>query len=210
MQRPPNRSEPAGHDQLREWLSLEREPEELLSRQERRLLDEHLGECGECRAERRELARLDHLLANGAVPVRVGFRDEVLAALPAAGWEARSPRAWRVPVAVMLVLAAAAVILGSVQSAGSLGAGAGGFGGVVAALGQMVLTGVLAATGLLWASWRGLGLALGASLSPASAIALIALVVSLDVLVLALVSRRRRPAAERAGTPRRAGELRRR
>lgn len=197
MQPPPNRSEPAGHDRLREWLTLEREPGELLSRAERRSLDEHLTECAECRAERRELARLDHLLVNGLVPTRDGFRDDVLAALPAAGWEARSPRAWGVPLAVMALLAIGAAILAGAQS----GAAAGGASGVAAALGQMLLTGVLAASGLLWASWRGLGLALDASLSPASAVALIALVVSLDVLVIALVVRRRRPARERAGVP---------
>ncbi len=197
MQRPPNRSEPAGHDRLREWLTLEREPGEPLSHQERRLLDEHLAACAECRAERRELARLDHLLANGVVPVRAGFRDDVLASLPAVGWEARSPRTWWAPLAVTALLAAAAAIVTGAQS----GVAAGGVSGVAAALGQMVLTGVLAASGLLWASWRGLGLALDASLSPASAIALIALVVSLDVLVIALVARRRRPARERAGFP---------
>ncbi len=196
MERPPNRPEPAGHDRLREWLTLEREPGNLLGRQERRSLDDHLAECAECRSERRALARLDHLLVNGVVPVRDGFRDEVLAALPAAGWEARSPRAWRAPLAVMLALVAAAAVLLGAQS----GSVPGGFAGAFAALGQMVLTGVLAATGLLWASWRGLGLALDASLSPASAIALIALVVSLDVLVLALLSRRRRPAPEPAAS----------
>ncbi len=206
MQRPPNRPEPAGHDRLREWLTLEREPGEQLSHQERRSLDEHLAECAECRAERRELARLDHLLANDLVSVREGFRDDVLAALPAAGWEARSPRAWRVPLAVTLALLVAAVALVGVSSGAHPGAGVGGFAGVVAALGQMLVTGVLAASGLLWASWRGLGLALDASLSPASAIALIALVVSLDVLVLALVARRRRPAPEKVRSAGGAGD----
>lgn len=187
-----NGIEHAGHDQIREWLTLEPEPGPLLGREERRRLQEHLAGCSECRAERERLVRLDALLADAAVPLRGGFRAEVMAALPAAGWESRPPRAWRLPVAVLLVLAVAAGLLVGLSPAA---AGPGGaLSGAAGAVLDMVSTGLLAATGILWASWRGVGLALDAYLSPAAALALLILVASLDVLLLSLLIRRGRGA----------------
>lgn len=191
-----NRTDPAGHEQLREWLTLEREPGDLLSRQERRRLEEHVDGCASCRAERQELLRLDSLLAEGAVPVRAGFAEDVLRTLPAAGWESRAVRAWRLPLAVLLVLAAGAAGVAGLGARG--GGAAGALSGAAAALLDMVATGVLAATGMLWASWRGLGLAVEAYLSPGTAIALFILVVSLDVLLLSFLVRRSRRGPEPA------------
>jgi hypothetical protein len=192
-----NRARGAGHEQLREWITLEREPGGMLTREERRELALHLPGCPDCRRERDEYARLDALLAENAVPVRDGFRKDVMASLSAAGWEGRARRAWRLPVAVMVLLAAAA---GWVVAAPGGGAGAAGaLSGALAALGDMASTGLLAASGLLWASWRGFGLALDAYLAPGAAVALFVLVVSLDVLLLSILVRRGKAAPEEAG-----------
>lgn len=191
------RSDHTGHDELREWLTLEREPGDLLGREERRRLEEHLATCSACRDERQRLERLDALLASGAIPVRQGFRDDVLRSLPAAGWEGRSRRSLvlAAAVAAALVIAAVAVPVSMPSAAGGTSAGPAW---VAGAFFDMIATGVLAATGMLWASWRGLGMALDAVLSPGATIALTVLVVSLDVLLLSFLARSGRPASTRA------------
>ena len=192
-----DRTERAGHDEIREWLSLEREPEALLSRDQRRRADQHLAACSDCRGERERLIRLEALLAGGILPVRTGFRADVMRSLPAAGWEARSPRAWRLPVAVLVLLALAAAFAVAMPAART--GDVGPVSGTAGAVGDMIATGALAAAGMLWASWRGMGVALDAFLSPGAAFALLILVVSLDVLLLSLLVRRgRKPARESA------------
>jgi hypothetical protein len=193
-----DRTERAGHDEIREWVSLEREPEALLSRDQRRRVDQHLAACSDCSGERERLIRLETLLAGGVLPVRAGFRADVMRSLPAAGWEARSPRAWRLPVAVLVLLALAAAFAVAMPAART--GDAGPVSGTAGAVADMIATGALAAAGMLWASWRGMGVALDAFLSPGAAFALLILVVSLDVLLLSLLVRRgRKPAPEIAG-----------
>lgn len=200
------RTEPDGHEELREWLTLEREPGELLGRAARRRLEEHLAACSACREERRRLERLDALLASRALPVRRGFRDEVLRSLPAAGWEGRSRRSVVLAGAVAAALVIAAVAVPVLMPAGA-GEASGGVAWVAGTFFDMLATGVLAATGMLWASWRGLGMALDAVLAPGATVALAILVVSLDVLLLSFLIRSGRGAS--AAAERDAGEFRR-
>lgn len=200
-------SEHIDHDRYREWLTLDGGPAPALEPSQERRLHEHLAECGQCRVEREELARMDALLDGERIGVRAGFRQEVMRRLPAAGWESRYPRSWRLPVAVMLLLgAAAALLLGmhSAQSAPSLP-----LIGALGAIADAVSTGLLAGTGMLWASWRGVGFALDALLSPSATAVLVVSVLCLDILVLALIARRdrsrRAPAVERGGSGRSGG-----
>ncbi len=186
------------HDRYREWLTLEHEPGAALDPAALRELETHLDQCGECRTERAALGRMDALLAGGRLGVRGGFREDVMRSLPAAGWEGRSPRSWRLPVAVMLLLGAAAALLLGVHSAET--APGLPLGGALTALAEAFGTGLLAGTGMLWASWRGIGLVLDSVLSPSGAIALVAFVLCFDVLALTLIARRGRTAAQPAGS----------
>jgi len=137
---------------------------------------------------------MDALLFEARIGVRSGFRDDLMRSLPAAGWEGKSPRSWRLPAAVMLLLGAAAALLLGVHSAET----APGLPliGALAALGEAFSTGLLAGAGMLWASWRGVGLALDSVLSPSATVALVVLVLCFDVLALTLIARRGRAAAQ--------------
>jgi anti-sigma factor RsiW len=176
------------HSTYREWLNLDADGS--LGGGERALLDEHLAACADCRRERQEIESLDGLLHRAALPVRSDFQATVMSALPTAGWEARSPRAWRFTAAVILLLggfAAALLIAGSAPATSGFGA--------LAAVAGMLQASAVAGAGLLGASWTGIGLVLDKMLaSPLSLGAFGFLVLCLNLFLVSLI-RRKRPAA---------------
>jgi anti-sigma factor RsiW len=178
------------HDTFREWLNLDADG--MLAPAERARLDEHLAGCEECRREREELLAFERLLQRSAVPVRPGFADAVMAALPPAGWEARSPRTWRFPLAVAAMLMMIAGLLVASSSVAPSGLAA------VGAVGGMFRAAALAGAGLLGASWKGIGIVVEEVISsPVSLGAFGFLVLCLNLLLVSLV-RRRRPSAAAA------------
>jgi anti-sigma factor RsiW len=186
------------HSTYREWLNLDADGS--LGSGERALLDEHLAACADCRRERQEIEALDGLLRREALPVRSDFQAAVMSALPTAGWEARSPRAWRFTAAVILLLggfAAALLIAGSAPNPSGFGA--------LAAVAGMLQASAVAGAGLLGASWMGIGLVLDKVVaSPVSLGAFGLLVLCLNLFLVSLI-RRRRPAgalARRMGSER--------
>jgi anti-sigma factor RsiW len=180
------------HDTFREWLQLEADSDLSPERQERLL--GHLAECPECQAEQRDLAHLGEALGRGRLAVRADFRQSVLAALPAAGWEARHPRTWRFPgsVAVLLGIVAAALFGLGGASAGRP-AGSPILAALLAVTGFFRVT-LVAGLGLMQASWKGLGLVCGEIFASWPALATFAaLVICLNLLLVSLVRRRAVP-----------------
>jgi anti-sigma factor RsiW len=175
------------HSTYREWLNLDADGR--LGVSERALLDEHLASCADCRCERQEIESLDGLLRSAALPVRPEFQAAVMSALPTAGWEARSPRAWRFTAAMILLLggfAAALLVAGSAPATSGFGA--------LAAVAAMLQASMVAGAGLLKASWLGIGLVLDKVIaSPISLGAFGLLVLCLNLFLVSLI-RRRKPA----------------
>jgi anti-sigma factor RsiW len=186
------------HDTFREWLH--REAEGDLSPERRDRLERHLADCPECQAERRDLAHLGAVLSRGRLPVRADFRQSVLAALPATGWEARHPRTWSFPGSVALlfgVIAAALFGLRSGQPSGSPVLGA------VSALAGFFRATLVAGLGLVHASWKGWGMVFGELFTSWSTLAAFGvLVICLNLLLLSLVRRPARDVVARSGAPR--------
>lgn len=191
------------HETYREWLDLDLAGE--LGAEEDRRLQAHLEGCADCRAERHTLQALDTFLAAGRVQVREDFADQVMASLPVAGWEGRSPKAWRWPLAALaaLVVAVGALLGLSSPELAPAGSAAGALGAVT----DLFVTGALTGAGLLGASWQGIGLVAREALSeiPGGLLAFAVLVVCLNFLLFSLV--RRRPAeagadSERGGSGR--------
>ena len=189
--RHPDLGRPADEAILR-WLDLEADGE--LSAEEAVRLEAALRQRPELEAERRELRRLHADLAT-RVDVREGFRESVMEALPQPAWEPAGRRGWGVAVAVVALLAAASAALlgwsGSSATAPGLG--------VLAAITDALQTALLTGAGLLGASWRGVGLALGELLdaSPVTLAVFAVGVVGLNVLFFRLLRRR---AAARVGS----------
>lgn len=186
-------------DTFREWIELDL-GEELGSRDRAELAD-HLGTCAACRAEREAAEALSGALRRSRIEVRPDFRSSVLASLPPTGWESRSPRTWLVPVAAMLLLAISSALL---LSRGAV-AMPPGFSALVA-VGEMLRASVLAGVGLLDASWKGMGLLVGRVVaSPAGFGAFGLLVLSINLLVLSMIRKRRAAQAEAAAHSPRGG-----
>lgn len=185
------------HETYQEWLQMEFDGE--LDAGRRPALAAHLESCAACRQEHEQLAELRAALAQAEVPVRPDFASAVMSALPPAGWESRHARTWALPLALIGALGGAAAILAGISAAQLHPAGAAG--GAFGALLEMFSTAALAGAGLLQASWRGVGLALGNALAGSwvnlGAFALG--VAGLNVLLFRLLRRgRRAPDAVRA------------
>jgi predicted anti-sigma-YlaC factor YlaD len=158
-------------------------------------LERQLAGCEACRRELAELEQLASMLAAARIPVRPGFRGEVLAGLPAAAWESRHPASWAAGAALALVLGGAAFALttGAGLASSPLAA-------AFLAVVDLFRSSLLAGAGLLNASWRGVGLALG-RLVDGSLVNLIAfgvVVLGLDLFFLRLLLRTRRRVREAA------------
>ncbi|MCL4837093.1 MAG: zf-HC2 domain-containing protein [Thermoanaerobaculia bacterium] len=179
----------------REWTDLDLEGE--LPAPEAQELAAHLEGCAGCRRVREEGSALLSRLAGDRLEVRPGFRAAVLQALPAAGWEAQHPRAWLLPLLALAAVGGAAAALFGV-SAARLGAGA-PLPGAALALADLLVSSLLAGSGLAAASWRGLGEALGEllSTSPSRLVAVGVLFLALNWGLFRLV---RRPAAARGAS----------
>lgn len=178
------------HETVHEWLQMQLDGE--LPTLYRGQLAQHLDECDSCRREASRLMSLRQLLDDGTVPVKAGFAEQVLEQLPGAAWEARRPRTWIAAVAALVVLLSGSTLLlslsGATASFGPLGT-----------IASMLERTMLAGTGLLTASWRGLGLALSDlwATSPAGGVALGVLVIALNLLLWRAIRGRDRSARSR-------------
>jgi hypothetical protein len=185
-------------ENVAEWLDLDVDGQ--LGEAERARLAQVLAAGGELAAERRRLEALHADLAAARVAVRPGFRDAVMASLPAPAW--RRGRSWTLPLAMAVgfAIAAALALAGASAEGAALGTG-------VAVL-DLLATALLAGSGLLAASWRGLALALEELIS-ASGLSLAAMalgVLFLNLLFFSMLRRRRphdpQPVLERAAVER--------
>lgn len=187
------------HSIYREWLNLEADGR--LPRDERARLEQHLATCSACRSELDSLRSLESLLTQARVPLREGFRADVLAALPAAGWEARAPRTWGFPMALCVLLAViSAAVVGAAPGESS------GLGALSAVFG-MFQAAALAGSGLLAATWKGFGLVFEEMLASPMSLGMFGVfVLCLNILLVTMIRRKRTetPAipAEAAGTRR--------
>lgn len=142
---------------LTELLFLE--PDGELSRAEIQRLDAAATASPEIRETRRQLARLGALLDASRIEVEADFKSELMANLPPAGWNARHPRTWWVAASVLALLGGGAALLTGLSAAQLEPASP--FLAAMAAVGDMLGSSVAAGAGLIGASWRGIGLALG-------------------------------------------------
>ncbi|MEM1205979.1 MAG: hypothetical protein AAGN66_22300, partial [Acidobacteriota bacterium] len=134
---------------------------------------------------------LHRLLGSSRIPVREGFREGVMAALPAAAaWERPAARSWHLALAMLLACALGASLLlpGTLADDALFGTGS--------AVADFFETTLLAGAGLLEASWRGVGMGLAElfAASKSSLLAMGLLVLCLDLLFVSML--RRRPKAE--------------
>lgn len=185
------------HETWREWLDLAADG--ALPAGDRAALERHLEGCADCRAEAARLEALAGRLAASRIAVRPGFTGEVMAALGPAPWEARTPRAWRWPFALLLALGGAAAAIYGTAAAELDPAGRSWT--ALAALADLFRAALVAGAGLAAATWSGVGAAVGEWLgaSPANWLAAGVLVVGLNLLALRLVRRRAGAAAARPG-----------
>ena len=164
------------------------EADGCLPEADRDRLDAALADDPAYRHELDELTALNQALASSRVDVRPEFSNRVMGSLPVAAWEPAGRQGWGLAAAVAVVLAALSATLFGL---GGVGQDSGPVLGVVAAIGQALRASLVTGAGLLGASWRGVGLALGELLtvSPLTTVAFGVLVVGLNLLFFRLLRR---------------------
>ncbi len=174
-----------------------------LSGTEKARLEAAVAASPELQAEALRTSRLHDLLRESRVVPREGFRAQVMARLPAHPAWAPAPAVsgaarWRLPVAALLFLAVAAALLIGLDPRGMESAASAS--GLIAAIGGMLSSTLLAGAGLIGASWRGVGMALGEALTLPQQVVFGVAVVGLNLLLFRLVRRSRQlRAAQRSG-----------
>ena len=175
------------------------EPDGELSREEARRLDAAAKRSPEIAETRRQLSRLDTLLSSSRIEVEPSFKSELMANLPPAGWSARHPRTWWLAASVLVLLGGGAALLTGLSAAQL--APASPFLAAMSAVGDMIASSIAAGAGLIGASWRGIGLAVGDWLgaSVPNAIAFGVFLVGVNVLLARRLRRRMRQVSAATG-----------
>ncbi len=176
---------------LREWVDLDIEG--CLPTGGRDDLQRALQQDAELRREQRALRHLHAALQESKIEVRGPFLEQVVDNLPVAPWEksvatGRQP-VWALPAAMVVLLAATSSLLLAGGTAG------GHLMETASMLGDLIKTSLLAGSGLLFATWRGVGFGLEEMVAESNLglLALGVLVLCLNLLFISLL--RRRPAS---------------
>lgn len=179
---------------IREWLDLDLENE--LEPSARRELEKQLDARPDLAVERRKLAGLHEMLHQSKIEVRPDFAARVMEGLPEPVWRPRQTSGWLsvwgFPAALVLTLGLGAFLVLGGSAADSH------MGGIFGAVADLLTSTLLAGSGLLFATWRGIGFGveelLGGSRWNLAAFA--AGVLCLNLLLYSLLKRRSARAAE--------------
>ncbi len=177
------------------WVDLDLEGE--LPEEDKARLAEMAEIDARTDAERHDLESLHRMIDQDRIAVRPGFAARVMTALPRAWWEQHRSSAglpvWALPLAMTLILTlGAALLLGGSEEAGR-------FTGIGIAVIDFVQVTFLTGAGMLFATWRGVGIGLEQMIADSgmNLLAMVAAVVFLNLLFFSLL-RRQPPATESA------------
>src|SRR3954469_6712831 len=133
--------------------------------------------------EERQLEQLHHLLASGRVQARPGFQHEVMAALPAEpAWATRGVGGWRAALGALAALVT--LTMGLLMVGGAHVGDASPALAALRAVGDFATAAALSGSGLLSASWRGVGMAVASALTLPGRVIFGVGVVALDAFVI--------------------------
>lgn len=190
---------------ISQWLDLDLENE--LDPSAKRELELCSRAQPELVAERRKMASLHEMLRQSRIAVSADFRSQVMSSLPEPAWRprraARFGGEWAPILGLMVILGLAAAWFLDSSAAGDTHAG-----GIAGAVADLLTTAVLAGSGLLFATWRGIGFGVEELLAGSrwNLAAFGAGVLCLNLLLYSLLKRRSARAEARSGSARDSGD----
>jgi hypothetical protein len=166
-----------------------------LEEKDQRALERSLAADPQLVAEQRRLLSLQGALTDDHIAVRPDFHARVMADLGKPAWQ-HAREGWRFALAALLVCSlGAAFLLRGFENHALAGTGL--------AILDFLSSSLLAGSGMLWASWQGLGFGLEKLIadSSASLAAFATFVVFLDLLFVSMWRRSRKAAAPKSDAP---------